>query len=87
MAEAVGTSLMVVIMGSLVALADRLHSGGIDWAVVGAFAASAVCGVLIGTRVAARVGSRALTLGFAALVVLVALYTGADALAGLLGAS
>jgi uncharacterized membrane protein YfcA len=84
MVEAVGTSLLVIIVSSLVALADRLHGGEVDWSVIAPFAAAAVIGVLAGSALGDRASSRALTRWFAALVVLTALYTGGEALAALL---
>jgi hypothetical protein len=83
MVEAVGTSLLVIIVSSLVALADRLHGGEVDWSVIAPFAAAAVIGVLAGSALGDRLSSRALTRWFAALVVLTALYTAAEALAAL----
>ncbi|MEZ5078605.1 MAG: sulfite exporter TauE/SafE family protein [Solirubrobacterales bacterium] len=82
--EAVGTSLLVIVVSSVVALAERLHGGGIDWAVVLPFAAAAAAGVLAGARLGSRVSRRLLTRWFAAFVVLTAIYTGAEALASLL---
>lgn len=81
--EAVGTSLLVIILSSLVALADRLHGGGIEWAVIGPFAVAAVAGVLAGSALGERASSEALIRWFAALVVATALYTGAAALTAL----
>lgn len=84
MTEAVGTSLLVIIVSSLVALADRLHGGEVDWSVVGPFAGAAVLGVLLGSALGERVSSEALTRWFAVLVVATALYTAGAALAALL---
>lgn len=84
MTEAVGTSLLVIIVSSLVALADRLHSGGIGWSVIGLFALAAGAGALLGSVFGRRTSSRALTRWFAALIVATALYTGAAAMAALL---
>jgi uncharacterized membrane protein YfcA len=83
MTEAVGTSLLVIILGSAVALAERLGGGAIEWAVVLPFAAAAAAGVLLGSRLGERVSTEALTRWFALLVVATALYTGAQALAAL----
>jgi hypothetical protein len=83
MTEAVGTSLLVIVIGSIVALLVRLH-GGIDWATILPFAAAAALGVLFGSRLGERVSVDALTRWFALLVVVTALYTGAEALASLL---
>ena len=84
MTEAVGTSLLVIVIGSIVALLVRLHGGGIDWATILPFAAAAALGVLFGSRLGERVSADALTRWFALLVVATALYTGAEALASLL---
>lgn len=84
MTEAVGTSLMVIIIASLVALADRLHGGAVDWAVIGPFAAAAVLGVLLGSALGERAPDVALVRWFAVLVVATALYTGGEALVALL---
>jgi uncharacterized protein len=83
MTEAVGTSLLVIVIGSAVALAERLHGGGTDWATVLPFAVAAVLGVLLGGRLGERLSGEALTRWFALLVVATALYTGAEALAAL----
>lgn len=83
MTEAVGTSLLVIIISSLVALADRLHGGEIDWSVIGPFAGAAALGVLVGSALGERVSNEALTRWFAVLVVATALYTGGEALAAL----
>lgn len=77
--EAVGTSLLVIIIGSLVALAERLHGGAIDWGVIVPFAAAAVAGVLAGSVVGERVSTRALTRWFALLVVATAIFTATKA--------
>jgi uncharacterized membrane protein YfcA len=83
MTEAVGTSLLVIIIGSAVALVERLQGGAVDWPVILPFAAAAAAGVLAGSRVGERVSTEALTRWFAVLVVATALYTGAEALAAL----
>lgn len=84
MPEAVGTSLLIIILSSLVALADRLNGGEVDWSVIAPFAAAAIAGVLLGSALGGRTSSDALTRWFAALVVATALYTGAEALTALL---
>jgi uncharacterized protein len=83
MTEAVGTSLLVVVIGSLVALLVRLH-GGIEWATILPFAAAAALGVLLGSWLGERVSTDTLTRWFALLVLATALYTGGEALASLL---
>jgi uncharacterized membrane protein YfcA len=83
MGEAVGTSLLVIILGSLVALAERLHGGGLDWAVIAPFAGAAVAGVLLGSAVGGRVSIQALTRAFAVLVVATAACTAVKAVVAL----
>lgn len=84
MTEAVGTSLLVIIVSSLVAFAERLHGSELDWQIVGPFAGAAVLGVLLGSVLGLRTSSEALTRWFAVLVVATALYTGGHALAAML---
>ena len=86
MPVAVGTSLLVIAVNSATALTARLGSGAghLEWGLIGVFTASAVLGSLVGGRIASRANPRHLTLAFATLLVLVALYTGARSL-GLVG--
>lgn len=81
--EAVGTSLLVIIMGSTVALADRLHGSAIEWSVVAPFAAAAVVGVVLGSALGKRISGRMLTRWFALFVIATAIYTAAKALVAL----
>lgn len=81
---AVGTSLAVIAITSTAALAAHLSSGGVDWAVAGAFTAAAVAGALAGSRAGARIHVRSLAGGFAALVLLLALLLIAENVAALL---
>ena len=81
--EAVGTSLLVIIMGSVVALAERLHGGGTDWAVA-PFAAAAVVGVLLGSALGERASGETITRWFAVLVIATATYTAVEVLTALL---
>lgn len=84
MPTAVGTSLLVIAVNSATALAARVtHPGSeLDWPLVATFTAAAVAASLVGGRVASRVDPRRLTLTFAGLLVLVALYTAVRSLAG-----
>ncbi len=86
MPVAVGTSLLVIAVNSATALTARLGSGAghLDWGLIGVFTAAAVVGSLVGGRLASRANPRHLTLTFATLLVLVALYTGTRSL-GLIG--
>lgn len=74
MPVAVGTSLLVIALTSVSALAAHISSGSIDWPVAAAFTAAAVAGALTGSRLGARLSSARLTQLFAALIVAVALF-------------
>jgi uncharacterized membrane protein YfcA len=75
MPEAVGTSMLVIVLNSLVALGVRLGDGGVDWAVVAPFAVSSIAGVFVGSRLADHRDPRSLQRWFAGLLVAVAVYT------------
>ncbi len=73
---AVGTSRVVIVINSATSLATRLAVGvELDWPVIAAFALAAMVGSLAGSRVTSRVSPRTLQLAFAALLVVVAIYT------------
>jgi len=80
MPEAVGTSLLVIVINSLVALAMRAGTGGVDWAVVVPFAISSLAGVVVGGRLAGRGDPSTLQQAFAVLLVVVATYTAVTSL-------
>lgn len=86
MPVAVGTSLLVIAVNSATALLARIGTGptNLDWPVIGAFTAAAVVGSLVGSRIASRAQPRHLTVAFASLLVLVALYTAARSVPALL---
>ena len=72
---AVGTSLVIVTVTSLFGLLVHLASGrGLDPGVALAMAGACAVGAVVGARFAKRVPARQLGRGFAALVVVVALY-------------
>lgn len=78
MPVAVGTSLLVIAVNSAAALVAR--AGGhvrLDWSLMAVFAGAAVVGSFAGNRVASRINPARLTVGFAVLLVVVALYTAA----------
>lgn len=81
--EAVGTSLLVIVLGSLVALFERLGNGAIEWSVIAPFAVAAMAGVLLGSTLGHRTSTAALSRWFAVLVVATAIYTATQALIGL----
>ncbi|AUY48381.1 sulfite exporter TauE/SafE family protein [Streptomyces sp. CB01881] len=81
MAEAVGTSLLVISASALAALLPRLGAtGSLDWAVVAPFTAAAVLGAWDGKRLADRLSGRALQSAFAVALSAVAALMLADAL-------
>ncbi|MFI8460676.1 sulfite exporter TauE/SafE family protein [Kitasatospora sp. NPDC085464] len=66
MAEAVGTSLLVISANSLAALLPRLGAtGAIDWAVAAPFTGAAILGAWDGKRLADKLGGRTLQKAFA----------------------
>ena len=75
MPEAIGTSLLVIVINSIVALSSRLGSGNIDWAVIIPFGIASLSGVLVGGRVAGRVAPHKLQRWFIVLLVAVGVYT------------
>ncbi|MET8811243.1 sulfite exporter TauE/SafE family protein [Streptomyces sp. NPDC004549] len=82
MRAAVGTSLLVITVNSLAALALRAGTAdGLDWAVVGPFAAAAVLGAWDGKRLAAKLSGRALQRLFAVALLGVACFMLVDAVA------
>jgi uncharacterized protein len=85
MPTAAGTSLVVIAVNSAAALAARAGHGSLtlDWALIGAFAAGAVIGALAGGSLAGRASPQRLSAAFTVLVILVAGYTLARSLPGL----
>ena len=87
MKKAAGTSLMVIAISCASALVTRLVSAPAavqpDWASIGALTTAAVVGLLLGAAVATRANNRQLSIGFAALVTGVAVYTAAQAVSAL----
>lgn len=75
MAEAVGTSLLVIAVNAVVALSTRLQSGTIEWRVVVPFTVASLVGVVLGGRLADRRSSSSLQRWFVVLLVAVAVYT------------
>lgn len=83
MPDAIGTSLLVIAINATVALAARGGVGAVDWAVALPFTLAAFIGVAAGVRAADRLPAQTLLRWFAALLVAVALYTGAQAIVAL----
>ncbi len=75
MPRAIGTSLLVIVVNSIVALGARLGTSSIDWAVTLPFAIAAAVGVVAGSRVADRLDPQRSLRYFSILLVMVGLYT------------
>lgn len=82
MPEAVGTSMLVIVLNSVVALAARGVDGGIEPRVIIPFALASISGVIVGSRLADQRDPRSLQRWFAGLLVAVALYTALDTALG-----
>ena len=87
MRMAVGTSLVAIALNALWGVLAYLGLGGLDWGLIGLFAAGGLLGVLLGGRLAGRLPERALRIAFASLVVGLAIYTFVRSAAGLVGPS
>ena len=75
MPEAVGTSLLVITINSVVALTTRLQPGAIEWGTVIPFTVASLIGVVVGSRLASTRDSKSLQRWFVGLLVVVAGYT------------
>ncbi len=73
--EAIGTSLLIVILGASFALADRIGAGDVEWAVAIPFAVAAALGGLAGRSLADQAKNETLRRAFAGLIVAAAAYT------------
>lgn len=76
MREAVGTSLLIMVISSIVGILGRLpfHSG-IDWGLIGLFVGGSIVGGLIGSEYSKKLPPRVLTGTFSVLVAAVGVYT------------
>jgi uncharacterized membrane protein YfcA len=83
MPEAIGTSLVAITVNTVVALAARLATSSIDWAITLPFAIAAVAGVIVGGNVADRLDPERSLKAFASLLVAVAIYTATSAIVAL----
>ena len=82
MTTAVGTSLVVITLNSVTALASRLSAGVTpDWRVVLPFAATAAIASVVGARLARRIPATVLSRAFAGLLVAVGVWMGSQGLA------
>jgi uncharacterized membrane protein YfcA len=83
MPQAVGTSLLVIVLNTATTLAVRLGTTGVEWSVAVPFTVAALAGVLAGSRVADRVDAGVLVRWFAAALVALSLYMIATAITSL----
>jgi uncharacterized membrane protein YfcA len=72
--EAVGTSLLVITINSVVALAGRVGTTTVDWAVAAPFTIAALLGVSVGKSIADRLPTVTLVRWFVGLLVGLAAY-------------
>lgn len=82
MPQAIGTSLVVIAVNTAIAFAARL-GGSIARSTSLLFTAAAIAGVGAGMRIADGFAPETMRRSFAALLVVVALYTGGRAAAGI----
>jgi uncharacterized membrane protein YfcA len=78
--EAIGTSLVVIVINAAVALAQRAGDLDFDWAIVAPFLAIVTIGVIVGSRVANGIDADRLTRGFAGMLGAVGIYTAVSTL-------
>lgn len=75
MAEAAGTSLLVIAINTAVSIAIKWNTVHFEWSTIIPFAVASLLGVVVGSRIADRVDGRRLTRAFVVLLVVVACYT------------
>jgi uncharacterized protein len=83
MAEAVGTSLLVIAVNSIVALTTRLPGGTIEWGTVIPFTIASLLGVIVGSRLASTRDPTSLQRWFVGLLVVIAAYTAVNSIIAL----
>jgi uncharacterized membrane protein YfcA len=72
--HAIGTSLLVISLSTVTALAAYRSQATISWRVVAAFTALAIVGAVVGTQVARRVPARSLRRAFGVLILAIAAF-------------
>ncbi|CDO10451.1 sulfite exporter TauE/SafE family protein [Mycolicibacterium cosmeticum] len=78
MPVAVGTSLVIIVITTAGAFAERIGSITVDWHVVLPFTVAAIAASFFGTRISERISPTALTRGFAIALIAVAAFVAAD---------
>lgn len=86
MRDAVGTSLLVIVINATVAFTARGATAAdeLDWPMLAVFTSAAVGGGLLGARLAVRTRPKSLMTAFALLLIAIAIYTGTRSLSNLL---
>lgn len=82
--RSIGTSLATVAMLAVPGTITHAYLGNIDWAIAGWLAVGVVPGAAVGARVALGVRSRQIRIGFAMLLVIVALWLAVSEIARVL---
>lgn len=85
MAVAVGTSLLVIAMNSAAGFAGYLFSVSLDWPIVLAFAAAAIAGSFVGTKLAGIVPDKALRKVFGFFILAMGIFVLSQEIPTLLG--
>jgi len=81
MAESVGTSLLIITINAMFGFAVGIQSGSeVDVALILTFTALSLLGAWIGTRLAYRVNEKTLKIGFAYMIILIAVSMGLHSL-------
>lgn len=78
MPVAVGTSLVIIVITTAGAFAERIGSTTVDWHVVLPFTVAAIAASFFGTRISERISPTALTRSFAIALIAVAAFVAAD---------
>ncbi|MCL4367952.1 MAG: sulfite exporter TauE/SafE family protein [Actinobacteria bacterium] len=80
MPDAIGTSLLVISVNSVISLGARMGHVHVPWSVVMVFSAGALVGSLVGSRAASHFQATALKRAFVVLIFALAVYMGTDAI-------
>lgn len=78
MPVAVGTSLVIIVVTTAGAFAERMGATTVDWRIVLPFTAAAIAASFFGTRISERISPTALTRSFAVVLIGVAVFVAAD---------
>lgn len=74
MKEAVGTSLLVIALNSLIGFTGNLHDKGMDWQLLFSVTALAIAGILLGSYLNRKIAAGKLKKGFGWFVLAMGLY-------------